>query len=263
MFEFHKNKEEYFRQQVENAKSFVIPFVQKHGGNVRSDSYVLEVGCGEAGVLKAFVEAGCSGIGVELSESRAGLARKNLSSFIEEGRVSIVESNIYNPQFIETYREKFDLIILKDVIEHIPDQQKIIITLKQFLKPGGKIFFGFPPWYMPFGGHQQICKNRWLSKLPYYHLLPTPLYKAVLRWGGESEQTIRELIEIKETGISIETFERYVRRSGMHIFGKTHYLFNPIYRYKFGVKPREQNRVIQSIPHIRNYLTTCVYYLVG
>ena len=55
---------------------------------------------------------------------------------------------------------QFDLILLKDVIEHIPDQERVIPYLKEFLKPGGRVFFGFPPWYMPHGGHQQRRRVR-------------------------------------------------------------------------------------------------------
>jgi 2-polyprenyl-3-methyl-5-hydroxy-6-metoxy-1,4-benzoquinol methylase len=64
--------------------------------------------------------------------------------------------------------------LLKDVIEHIHDQPKLIAWMKSYLAPNGTIFFGFPPWQMPFGGHQQLCRNKVLAKLPYYHLLPRP-----------------------------------------------------------------------------------------
>lgn len=37
----------------------------------------------------------------------------------------------------------FDLIILKDVIEHIPDQARFMPQLERFLKPGGKVFLHF------------------------------------------------------------------------------------------------------------------------
>jgi hypothetical protein len=84
-----------------------------------------------------------------------------------------------------------------------------------------------------------------------------------LRKGGESESLIEELVEVKETGLSIEQFERYVKRAGMKIFGRTYYLINPIYRYKFGLKPRKQNALVATLPYVRNYFTTCMYYVVG
>lgn len=70
------------------------------------------------------------------------------------------------------------------------------------------------------------------------------------------------LIEIKETGISIERFERITRRTGYRIANVKHYLINPIYEFKFNLKPREQNPIISRIPYLRDFLTTCVYYLI-
>lgn len=154
------------------------------------------------------------------------------------------------------------MIILKDVIEHIHDQAKFINMLKDFLKPEGMVFFAFPPWYMPFGGHQQVANGK-LSKLPYLHLLPYGMYKKVLGWFGESQQKVDNLMEIRDTGITIERFEGILKKENYQIHKKQFWLFNPIYKYKFNLKARKQNGLFASIPFIRNFVTTCVYYLVG
>jgi hypothetical protein len=78
----------------------------------------------------------------------------------------------------------------------------------------------------------------------------------------EPEYVINDLLEIKDTGISIERFEKIVKRTNYKIVDKIHYLFNPIYEYKFNLKPKKQNPLISKIPYIRNYLTTCVYYII-
>jgi hypothetical protein len=88
------------------------------------------------------------------------------------------------------------------------------------------------------------------------------LYKGLLKLSGEYEEVIGELLEIKDTGISIERFERIVRQSGYTIPLRTFYLVNPIYQYKFGIKPREQFSFIGKIPYLRDFVTTCVYYLI-
>jgi len=200
--------------QVDNAAKYVIPFIEK-SFPVKSDFRVLEIGCGEGGVLKAFLDRGCSGVGVELSESRTESARKFLANYFSEGKVELYAKDIYDSAFQKLFANAFDLIVLKDVIEHIPNQEKIIPQLKNYLKKGGKIFLGFPPWYMPFGGHQQVCRSKLLAAAPYYHLLPTPLYKGILKIFGEKEIVINDLMDVKKTGISIERFERIVRSSGL------------------------------------------------
>jgi hypothetical protein len=37
---------------------------------------------------------------------------------------------------------------------------------------------------------------------------------------------------------------------------------NPIYKFKFGLTPFKQIGLIKAIPHLRDFFTTCVYYLI-
>lgn len=257
----HKDEQIRFQQQVDNARSYLLPFIEQ-SLLITAEINVLDIGCGDGGVLLPFLEKGCQCTGIELDTMKSAFAVHFLTTFIENGQLEIVNQNIYEEAALEKFSNHFDLIILKDVIEHIPDQERFIPYLKKFLKPGGYIFFGFPPWYMPHGGHQQICQHRLLTILPWFHLLPIPLYRSMLRAFGESEPVIKELLEIKDTGISIERFERIVKKNGFSISLQTHFLINPIYQFKFGWKPRKQLGIIQDIPFIRNFVTTCVYYLI-
>ncbi len=261
MYEFHKDKKRYFQWQYDIGQKWVIPFIEE-SGKIKPSSRVLEIGCAEAGVLKAFIDKGCEGIGIELNENRVRLARKFLSEDIKKGKVEIISSNIYDIDPIKD-NHQYDLIILKDVIEHIFDQEKFLKQLGSFLLPGGRVFFGFPPWQMPFGGHQQICSNRVLKVLPYFHLLPRSIYKWVIKITNERPSQLQELIEIKETGISIERFESITKNAGFNIKVSQHFLINPIYEKKFGLTPRKQLWVIRKVPYLRNFLTTAVYYLIA
>jgi SAM-dependent methyltransferase len=260
-FFFHQDRELYFQHQQANTAAHVLPFIESILP-VSPGTQVMEVGCGEGGVLKAFLDRGCIGTGVELDQPKAEMAGHFLREEIAAGKAVILHKNIYDVDFSEAYANRFQLIILKDVIEHIFDQQKLIAQLRGYLQPGGYIYFGFPPWYMPFGGHQQVCSSKFLNKLPWVHLLPNFLYKAVMRWFGEREGTIQYMLETKETGISIERFERIVKKTGYTIVHEQHYLINPIYEWKFGLKAKLQFRWINKLPFIRNFLTTCSYYLV-
>lgn len=262
MYEFHADKDRYFNMQYQVTREHIIPFIRQFKPDVKWER-VLEIGCAEAGVLKAFLEEGAFCTGIELAEHRIALAEQYHAQAIAEGRIEFVNRNIFDIDPIHDLGGKFDLVILKDVIEHIPGQAAFMAQLPLFLRDGGMIVFAFPPWQMPYGGHQQICKNKWLSKLPYYHLLPSFLYRGLLKLGGEDQLRIDDLMEVKSTGISIERFERCVRINKMTIVGKQHYLINPIYQYKFGTRPRRQSKLISSLPWLRNFLTTGVYYLVA
>ena len=150
------------------------------------------------------------------------------------------------------------IIIIRDVIEHIPNQELFLPFIKRFLSPHGIIFVAFPPWQNPFGGHQQICNNKLLSHLPWFHLLPRPVYKKVLEWGNVNPGG---LLEIKDTGISLERFLSIVHKEKYRIAEEILYFINPNYETKFNLHPRRLWRFL-NIPYIRNFYTTCGYYIL-
>jgi SAM-dependent methyltransferase len=257
MYDFHLDNDSYFQMQQQNCEEFVIPFIEET--NAVTGARVLEIGCGTAGVLNAFLEKGCWGVGVDLNGYTLGMARERLSDRINSGQVKLILKDIYlvNPEL--EFGGKFDIIVLKDVIEHIHNQEKLINRLKSFLNPDGVVFFGFPPWQMPFGGHQQMCHSRFLSRLPYFHLLPMSLYRAILKAFKESPD---ELCEVKETGISIERFEKIAEQTGYEIVNRYHFFINPIYKYKFNMRVRKQAAFVSAIPYLRDFFTTSVFYLL-
>ncbi len=257
----HSDDKLRYQQQVDNSAAYVMPFIEETKP-LQKGMNVLEIGCGEGGVLEPFMEKGCFCVGVDLDQYRIDIANDYFSEQISETKAEFLCQNIYDEDFLNRFKGFFDVIILKDTIEHVPEQEKFIPYLKQLIKKDGQIFFGFPPWYMPFGGHQQLAKNK-IAMLPYYHILPRPVYKSILKAFGEEDGMVEMLLEIYDTRISIERFERIVKESGLTVMKKQHYLINPIYKYKFGWKPRKQTPVITAIPFVRNFLTTCVYYTVG
>ena len=258
----HKDKDVMYQQQVDNSRAYVLPFIEKTKP-IGPGINVLEIGCGEGGVMVPFLEKGAHCVGVDLDAYRIDLANKFFAKEITEGKAKFLYKNVYDDDFLQQYRGFFDVIVLKDTIEHIPGQEQFIPYMKNLLKPGGQIFFGFPPWYMPFGGHQQTLHGKLASTLPYYHILPKGLYRAFLNMLGEDKGKIEELMEIYDTRITIERFEKILKDSSLRVLNKTHFLINPIYKYKFGLEPRKQWEPITKIPFLRNFVTTCVYYTVG
>jgi SAM-dependent methyltransferase len=260
MHERHKDRKRYFDEQTFTTRKYVIPFIAAHLP-IDADVRVLEIGCGEGGNMQAFLELGCQSTGVDLNKKQIQRAEEYLRPYIEKRQAQVLAKDIYKVDLDKIGR--FDLIIMRDVIEHIFDQEKFMDFLPQLLKPGGRVFFGFPPWYMPFGGHQQICRNKFLSVLPYFHLLPAGFYKFLLQSFKESPGITNELINIKKTGISIERFKRILRNENYQIDQERFYLINPNYEIKFGLRPRRQLPILDKIPFIRNFYTTCAYYLVS
>ena len=258
MHERHSNRSKYFQEQAFTTEKYVIPFVERIIP-VSESMRVLEVGCGEGGNMLPFVDLGCECVGVDLNCDKIEKGKALFADHVHAQNVTMICEDIYKSEGIG----QFDLIILRDVIEHIHDQEKFMSGVGQFLKPDGKIFFGFPPWYNPFGGHQQVCESRILSKLPWFHVLPASIYRGILKLFGETEKKQIDLLEIKETGITLEQFEGILKRTGFKIDRRTLFLFNPNYQVKFGIQPREQFSILAAIPWFKNWVTTAGYYLVS
>lgn len=257
MHEFHTDYKAYYEFQLANAEKSVLPYINTHKP-IQAGMTMLEIGCGQGSVIKAFANKGVQCVGVEMYDLWLEKAHEWLAEEEKTGQVRLINKNIYDVDPENEFGTKFDFVVLKDVIEHIHDQAKLIGWMKSFLKPDGVIFFGFPPWYMPFGGHQQIL-NGWLSKTPYWHILPWPVFKGLMKM---TKQMNADMIEIKETGISIERFERILKEKNFKIVNSLHWFINPVYEYKFGYKARKQSGFIKSIPFIRNFFTTAVFYIV-
>jgi hypothetical protein len=134
--------------------------------------------------------------------------------------------------------------------------------MRGLLRPSGLIFFGFPPWCMPFGGHQQMCRSKLLSRTPYFHLLPTKAYEKVLRAFGEPDGKVKGLLRHKETGISVARFERTAVEAGYRVAQRRFYLLNPVYQLRFGVPVTKQLAPLSAIPHLRDFVSTCAYYVL-
>jgi len=261
MIELQTDFNRYFKQQYNTTEEFIIPFIQQYK-NVLGCKF-LEVGSGYGGICKAFADAGCRVTGIELGQMASDISKEFLAEDILKGTIQIINSNVYDINPDKDLPEKFDIILLKDTIEHIHHQEQFVKHIYHFLKPDGVIFFAFPPWLMPFGGHQQSLNSKLLHKLPYFHILPMPIYKGVLKLFGESEGRIADVCEVKETQISINRFERITAAAGFNILKRDLYLINPSYKHKFGATPKKQLAWLAAIPWLRDWFTTTCYYLLG
>lgn len=251
-----KNRELYFNELSITSKKHFIPYISKFK-KIKAGMNILEVGCGDGGNLLPFAEIGCKIIGVDMSGNRI----KDAISFFEKNNANgeFIASDIF---ILKEFEYNFDLIICHDVIEHIDNKRLFMRNLKKYVKPKGLIFMSFPAWQMPFGGHQQICKSKMVSHFPFIHLLPNAVYKLILQLAGESEDCIKELLEIKKTRTSIELFERLAKQEQIQISNRELYFINPHYEIKFGLKPRKLLHFIGILPYIRNFFTTSCFYIL-
>jgi 2-polyprenyl-3-methyl-5-hydroxy-6-metoxy-1,4-benzoquinol methylase len=121
-----------------------------------SGKCVLEVGCGSGGILIPFTEIGADVIGIDFDDT-----------YMEAGRkrgLNLIDRSIYEFQTAT----KFDLIILKDVIEHLPDLNLVLQKLKRLLSESGSVYIQVPT----FEGLQFLgYKNDFLCYFQNAHIV--------------------------------------------------------------------------------------------
>lgn len=257
MQERHTNRGIYFEELSITSNKYYIPYIDQFC-KIGKDVNVLEIGCGDGGNLLPFSLMGCKTVGIDIAESRIRDAKAFFANNHAEGE--FIVQDIFK---INEWGRTFDIILCHDVFEHIGNKKQFLMNLSIFLKPKGVVFMAFPAWQMPFGGHQQICQNRLLSHFPFIHLLPTGLYHWLLLRGHENGDTIKELLSIKNTKVTIESFERQILNSPLQIQNRQLWFINPHYEIKFGLHPLKLCSLIASIPFIRNFFSTSCFYLLS
>ena len=255
----HKKPQQYFEEQSAATERYITPYIDDVL-RISSDLVVAEIGCGYGGNLKPFLEQGCKVFGIDIDTNMIKSAKIFYENHPNRNNLTLLNSDIY--KIIPSELPLFDLIFMRDTLEHIHNQEQFLQHIKSFLKPEGKLFLAFPPWCMPFGGHQQICRNKFVSKIPYFHILPKFLYKAILKLFGEKENTIIHLLGIKDTKISVRKFFKIIKNQNFTIDKQTFYLINPNYEIKFGIKPRVLPRFL-NIPIVREFFATTYYCVLS
>ena len=254
----HSDSALYFEEQYYSTGKYIFPYIDDIK-KITPEMTVAEIGCSYGGNLKPFLDMGCTVVGIDISEHRIKIAKQHYQNHPNRKNLKLIASDIYDITQEEV--PLFDLIFLRDTIEHIPRQEYFLKHIKAFLKEGGRLFFAFPPWRMPFGGHQQACRHPILSKIPYFHILPKRIYRSILTRLGENDSLIDELLELKEIGLSISRFQKYLCNQNYIIEKKTFYLINPNYEVKFRMKPCALPKLM-NIPYLRDFFTTICYYIL-
>lgn len=93
---------------------------------------VLEVGCGAGGILSRFADFGCDVLGLDFDEDYLEEAKKN-NIPVRRGSIEKLKEN-----------DKFNLIILSHVLEHIIEPSKFLKSLANHLTENGVLYIEVP-----------------------------------------------------------------------------------------------------------------------
>lgn len=123
---------------------------------------VLDVGCGDAVSLVELKDRGASPFGIETDHNVKQIA-EDLNLMIHFG--TLMDSPFPN--------QKFDLIVMNQVIEHLPDPASSLSILLGRLKPNGRIIVSFPNINSIW---RRLSGVRWINWHVPYHQHHFSLY---------------------------------------------------------------------------------------
>lgn len=123
--------------------------------NIAKSEKILEVGSGLGYLTYAIRQEGYSITGLDIS---ADAVKKARTSFGD----NYICEDVYHYAFGNL--EKFDVVLLTEVIEHVPDPSAFLEALMSLLKPGGKLIISTPN-KSAYPSHEY-----WNTELPPVHL---------------------------------------------------------------------------------------------
>lgn len=131
----------YFEEieEISESDNYFIPVLKELGKEVDlKNSKVLDVGCGTGLFMKHILDVGCTQcFGVDGHTNFADLA-------IKRGYKEVKQVEDLNVDKIPFHDDTFDVIVCKDVFEHLLNPTHTVSEIKRVLKPGGVFLLHVP-----------------------------------------------------------------------------------------------------------------------
>lgn len=164
---------------------------------------VLDFGCGEAGKSIYYASLGAEQVvGVDIvpeyEERAMRFAKKhNCSNFL---------FTCASATSLPIPSDQFDTIIMNDFMEHVSEPEKTLCETMRILRPGGRAFINFPPYYHPYGAHLSDKIS-----IPWVHVLfdeqtIISVYKSLVQELPDGEERIRLRFSTGEDGLDHLTY---------------------------------------------------------
>ncbi|NQT25498.1 class I SAM-dependent methyltransferase [candidate division KSB1 bacterium] len=236
--------EKHFEEQRKHTINYLLPYFKENIAEDIQSFRILEVGCAESGFLDVLREQSISAVGLEIEASRVEIAKKI------NPKLKIRVGDISNAKTLDGLGIDFDLIVMRDVIEHVPERDSTLQNLNSLLNPGGYLYITFPPRFSPFAGHQQHGRTI-LGKTPYLQLIPAPILRFFGKLLNEKKQVIETTIMNGKIGLSIRQFKALYKKNSFRMIRKELFLIRPAFQTRYGMKPRR----IPDIPLLSELLS--------
>lgn len=237
--------DDWFNQQTRNGRRiFTLLDDNKLLPNLGTELRVLEIGTGAGGALVPFKEAGYSVLGIDFDEK-----------FLDFGRskgLGLQRGGIQDLDGLTT----FDVVILKDVLEHLPDPLQALRMIRESLSEKGIAYVQVPGLQAlgPLGYRYDLLRYLQIAHICHYTIesLTYLCEKAGLRvryssnWGivvcSRSNQPVgANAPAIPSSEIALEEIKRILMRRAA-------------YAIRHGVSSRLPERSKKLLRRLRGFI---------
>lgn len=234
--DFRDWTEYYWSYQYELARTYLVPCLRAWG--VWSEGVrVLDVGCGDGGASAALAQSGASVHGFDLDPRRVEGAMHTARE--RHIALDLGVADITDAATLARFGGPYDLVLFRDVLEHIPDVDAALANSRARLADGGAIVVIYPPYWSAFGGHQQILHPprklgvRW-AKLPFVHWLGLPTWRALARSAQGDDAQWPEIETIRRAQLTVGGLAARARTHGLEVAQARRYLLRPTFHLRYG-----------------------------
>lgn len=153
---FHSSKNgildlNYSDFEYKHTKNLLLQYKEYVTDKDWEDKKILDVGCGAGGKWVYIAEKYNSEVvGIDLSKEFLWQAEAFAKEKLQHDNTRFLFQSALETEFSDN---SFDIILMSDVLEHIPNTEILLEEVMRILKPWGKILFDFAPYYHYFGHH--------------------------------------------------------------------------------------------------------------
>lgn len=191
-------------------------------GDIFTGKTVLDMGCGAAGKSLYYLSIGASRVvGVDIVAHYQQEAEVFARELGFADRFTFVLGDALHLPIPDN---SLDVVIMNDFMEHIHSPEGALREALRVLKPGGRIYLNFPPYYHPMGIHMSDVIG-----IPWVHLLFSEqtliaAYKELVRGLPDEAQRLDLRFGTDESGrtyirylnkMTIRKFRRLLRDTGL------------------------------------------------
>jgi SAM-dependent methyltransferase len=122
-----------------------VRLIERHVGSLVKRR-VLDCGCGAGEYVRALLERGADAFGVEFDEQKIAAGQAQGGELAARIRVGDLEALAFPDA-------SFEVALLNEVLEHVPDDGAALAEVRRVLRPGGRLVVLSPTRLYPFETH--------------------------------------------------------------------------------------------------------------